>query len=169
MRAGKNWKLWHKRLQDGSSDMKKDNLAENYTLARHGINGIIGYVTYVVTFFLVVKLADLLLGAEEARENLPLYLSFYIGACCLVTTLVILKKVKHDLGITREPGGSFILYAVIGFAVQFFAFHLMSRVGFMPIEILIYFSFIVLVLSALVSYRFFMEMTSGKKKRRPRR
>jgi phosphoketolase len=118
---------------------------------------------------MVVKLADLLLGAEEARENLPLYLFFISAPATLVTTLVILKKVKHDHGHHQRAGRLFHPLCGDWFCGSVFAFHLMSRVGFMPIEILIYFSFIVLVLSALVSYRFFMEMTSGKKTRRPRR
>lgn len=149
--------------------MKKDNPAEKFTLVHHAFNGIIGYVAYVISFLLIAKAVEFLLGAEAARERLPVYLSFYIGACCLITTFVVLQKVKYALGVSRESGGSFILYAVIGFAVQFIALNLMSGLGFLPIEILIYLSFLILILSALVSYRFFREMTSGKKTRRPRR
>lgn len=149
--------------------MKKDNPAEKYTFVRHGLNGLIGFLAFVISFALITKTVEFLLGADAAREKLPVYLSFYIGACCLVTTFVVLQKVKYDLGVSREAGGSFILYAVIGFAIQFIALNLMSSLGFLPIEILIYLSFLILILSALVSYRFFMEMTSGKKTRRPRR
>lgn len=149
--------------------MKKDIPAKYYNVIRHALNGVVGFLVYVVTFLGIAKTVEFLMGVEEARENLPVYVSFYIGACCLVVAFVVLQKVRYDLGVSREAGGSFILYAVIGFAVQFIALNLMSSLGFLPIEILIYQSFLILILSALVSYRFFREMTSGKKTRRPRR
>ncbi|KIH76489.1 hypothetical protein SAMN05660860_01591 [Geoalkalibacter ferrihydriticus] len=150
---------------------KKDagKTAQAYTYANHAINGLIGYVAYVLAFIIIVKLVQALVGAEEASEMMPLYVFFYIGGATLISTFFVMKKVKHDTGIAKQKTTLLMILAVLSFTVQFVVLNVLTRAGILNIEILIYFSVLVLLLHIVASYRFYDNLSSGRNAAKRRR
>ncbi|MDO3376891.1 hypothetical protein [Geoalkalibacter halelectricus] len=135
-----------------------------YTLADHAMNGLIGYLAYALAFIAVVTLARVMIGTEETQEMMPLYVFFYVGASTLVATFILMKKVKHDTGGTKEKTSQLILVSVVSFTVQFVALNILTRVGLLNIEILMYFSLLIMLLGLGASYKFYYDLSPARKK-----